>query len=335
MLNPGTFGKNSLLPFIGLVVEFDKQGKNGNQARGQGFGWRYKVRIIGDYSKLDTIDESEIRYAIVMLPTTAGSGGGGRLTTPRIVQGDLVFGYYVNNVDGLPIITGVFPRSSEIDLKKSGSKLWDILSGFWKNIQPGILGNQEVNEHNGVSTPILGDGKSKVDREPGNKNLEQLGLPAEGESKVAEKIKPKTTLPDGTPFTPTHPDKPTHLLEVGESNMETFNDVWAEQKLVESFNNPDKSKSDVLNEYKEQTGSSAATAEAAYNEVRSNEDLRDQQIAAAGVKQDFVDTRSVPTDVVDVDLDVTPPPERYNEDGTETLDYLAWRADLDQSIEFA
>ena len=334
MLDPGTFGKNSLLPFIGLVVEFDSQGE---QAHGQGFGWRYKVRIIGDYSKLDTIKEEEIRYAIVMLPTTAGSGGGGRLTTPRIVQGDLVFGYYANNVDGLPIITGVFPRSSEIDLKKSGSKLWDILSGFWEagNIKPGILGNQEVNEHNGVSTPILGDGKSKVDREPGNKNLEQLGLPAEGESKVAEKIKPKTTLPDGTPFTPTHPDKPTHLLEVGESNMETFNDVWAEQKLVESFNNPDKSKSDALNEYKEQTGSSSATAEAAYNEVRSNEDLRDQQIAAAGVKQDFVDTRSVPTDVVEVDLDSEPAPERYNEDGTETEEYLVWRAELDQSIEFA
>ena len=117
--NQSFFGKGVEF-WLGMIVSFDEQR---SQVSGEkGWGWRYKVRIIGDYSKLDTIKEEEIRYAIVMLPTTAGSGGAGRLTTPRIVQGDLVFGYYSNNVEGLPIITGVFPRSSEIDLKKRWSK---------------------------------------------------------------------------------------------------------------------------------------------------------------------------------------------------------------------
>ncbi len=321
MSDPGTFGKSSLLPFIGLVVEFDNQGK---QSRGQGFGWRYKVRIIGDYSKLDTIKEEEIRYAIVMLPTTAGSGGGGRLTTPRIVQGDLVFGYYANNVDGLPIITGVFPRSSEIDLKKDGAKIWDILSGFWKNIQPGILGNQEVNEHDRVSTPTLGDGKSKVDRNSGKNNLAKLGLDPDGDTGINEHPDPSFKLRDGVEFNITNPGTPTNLLKPNESNMDSFIKVLAEQDLVKNLGDATKSISETLNEYREQTGSTVATAEAALKEVRNNKSLNELKIAAAGLKTKLKASRENLISVVDPNVPWEPAPPQFDDDGEETKDYNTW-----------
>ena len=128
MFDPNTFGKTPLIPFVGMVIGFNSQRK---QISGLGWGWRYKVRIIGDYSEKDTIKEQDIRYAIVMLPTTAGSGGGGRLTPVRIAQGDMVFGFYANGDDGLPIITGVFPRTRFHALKDIQQSVWDKITGWY------------------------------------------------------------------------------------------------------------------------------------------------------------------------------------------------------------
>ena len=151
MFDPGTFGKTPLIPFVGMVIGFNSQRK---QISGLGWGWRYKVRIIGDYSEKDTIKEQDIRYAIVMLPTTAGSGGGGRLTPVRIAQGDMVFGFYANGDDGLPIITGVFPRTRFHALKDIQQSVWDKITGWFGTIQPGVLGRQENNEQGGAAETI-------------------------------------------------------------------------------------------------------------------------------------------------------------------------------------
>jgi len=40
--------------WIGKVVSFDSQA---DQVTGQGWGWRYKVRIMGDYSEKDGIED--------------------------------------------------------------------------------------------------------------------------------------------------------------------------------------------------------------------------------------------------------------------------------------
>ena len=60
MFDPGTFGKTPLIPFVGMVIGFNSQRK---QISGLGWGWRYKVRIIGDYSEKDTIKEQDSRYS--------------------------------------------------------------------------------------------------------------------------------------------------------------------------------------------------------------------------------------------------------------------------------
>ena len=37
-----------------------------------GNGWRYKVRIIGDHSDVDQVDDKDLSYADVLLSTDAG-----------------------------------------------------------------------------------------------------------------------------------------------------------------------------------------------------------------------------------------------------------------------
>ena len=39
-----------------------------------GNGWRYKVRIIGEHSDVDQVDDKDLSYADVLLSTDAGSG---------------------------------------------------------------------------------------------------------------------------------------------------------------------------------------------------------------------------------------------------------------------
>lgn len=278
MFDPSTFGKTPLIPFVGMVIGFNSQRK---QISGLGWGWRYKVRIIGDYSEKDTIKEQDIRYAIVMLPTTAGSGGGGRLTPVRIAQGDMVFGFYANSDDGLPIITGVFPRTRFHALKDIQQSVWDKITGWFGTIQPGVLGRQEINEQGGASTPYLRS-SNKTERTGGEENLKQVGLDPNGDSKLSEIKKPEHVIPNLGSITPTNPDTPTEALEVGQSNNETIAAAMAEQNLINNLNDPTKDKAQVLQEYTSATDSEVSTADAAYEEAKANESLRQQQIAAAG-----------------------------------------------------
>ena len=65
------------------------------QANGEGWAFRYKVRILGyhpdNYSELS---DEDLPWAGVMMPTTAGSGGGGFAQSARINQGDIVVGFF-------------------------------------------------------------------------------------------------------------------------------------------------------------------------------------------------------------------------------------------------
>ena len=64
------YGKTPLESWTGTVVSYDAQK---DQLDG-GWGWRYKVRIMGENTQSDTITSEKIDYAYCLLPTTAGSG---------------------------------------------------------------------------------------------------------------------------------------------------------------------------------------------------------------------------------------------------------------------
>ena len=60
----------------------------------KGWGYRYKVRVLGVHDKDEEIVKSEdLPWAQVMYPVTAGSGGAGSMQTPNIRQGMFVVGF--------------------------------------------------------------------------------------------------------------------------------------------------------------------------------------------------------------------------------------------------
>jgi hypothetical protein len=83
------------------------------QANGEGWAFRYKVRILGyhpdNYSELS---DEDLPWAGVMMPTTAGSGGGGFAQSARINQGDIVVGFFLDGDDAqIPVIMGAFGKT--------------------------------------------------------------------------------------------------------------------------------------------------------------------------------------------------------------------------------
>ena len=145
MLN--NLSKDPPTPFIGTVVDFDFQKE---QVTGVGWGWRYKVALQGFYST--DADKSKIEYALVMMPSTAGSGAADRRQSVRIAQGDTVIGFKYGGDEGISIIFGTIPRPRQVKL---GEGLFDAKSGYYSNLQPkGLFGsNQEFSDCGGHESP--------------------------------------------------------------------------------------------------------------------------------------------------------------------------------------
>ena len=138
------YGKMPLQSWVGKVVSYDAQ----KDQIDDGWGWRYKVRILGDNSDVDQVKDDGLSYAICLLPTTAGSGAAFKLRSVRISQGDMVYGIY--GADGPRMILGVFPRTRQ---STASSGIFGTLSGFTDSLKnTGIL-DGEFNEQIGPATP--------------------------------------------------------------------------------------------------------------------------------------------------------------------------------------
>ena len=138
------YGKTPLESWTGTVVSYDAQK---DQLEG-GWGWRYKVRIMGENTQSDTITSEKIDYAYCLLPTTAGSGGAYKLRSVRISQGDYVYG--VKGGGGPTMIIGVYPRTST---QVPGSGNFENLSGFYGSLKNTGIISGEFNEQIGPATP--------------------------------------------------------------------------------------------------------------------------------------------------------------------------------------
>jgi len=87
----------------------------------QGYGYRAKVRIFGreleDKTSENTTKDEELYMAEVALPVTAGSGHGGLTQTPSLTQGNYVFGFYKDGIEGTePIVFGILPNHAQTRL---------------------------------------------------------------------------------------------------------------------------------------------------------------------------------------------------------------------------
>ena len=168
--NQSFFGKGVEF-WLGMIVKFDKQK---SQTAGMGWGWRYKVRIIGDYSNLDSIEDQEVHTAVALIPTTGGTGGAGKKATIKLTQGDIVFGAFLSPNNNFPVILGALGRTKESSDKakkakesNDNSKLAP-LSGFTDEQQAGLTQDQEHSGQDQIVTPRIreatekGNGKSKA-----------------------------------------------------------------------------------------------------------------------------------------------------------------------------
>ena len=85
------------------------------QANNNGWGNRYKVRILG-YHPLDVAELSndDLPWAQVMFPTTAGSGAAKYAVNPKLRPGDMVIGFFLDGDNAqIPVIMGALGHTSE------------------------------------------------------------------------------------------------------------------------------------------------------------------------------------------------------------------------------
>ena len=184
-------------PFwIGKVVSFEAQKEQTSGVKA--WGIRYKVRLMGDYSDKDDVEDKDIIYATSALGVTDGSGAKNMLKSSKISQGDTVMGIFLSADEQGPIIQNVLPRSA---VEKRGGGKFDAKSGFTDQTVAGLLGNQEFNEQDNVSTPGLKDCKgSRKGRGTGRgiplKGLQKMGIDPNLPAQVNAIKKPLSSVTD-------------------------------------------------------------------------------------------------------------------------------------------
>ena len=126
LFNPGFLGSNFQW-WVGQVADDSSWRKNHQQAKFKdkkdipGWGYRYKVRIIGLHDQdEESIESDQLPWAQVMYPITAGGGQGGAYQSPAIRQGNFVFGFFLDDVDQqVPVIMGILGANAKTEKQKA------------------------------------------------------------------------------------------------------------------------------------------------------------------------------------------------------------------------
>ena len=141
--------------------------KNGSQRTlmgGGSWGYRYRVRMLADYSNKDTVEDNDVFVAQALIPLTAGTGAAERSESINLSQGDMVLGIFLGPDRTAPFILHAFTRGTEVE--DDGSK-FGIESGFTEKVKPGLLEGQESSQTASATYPELkqnankGNGKGK------------------------------------------------------------------------------------------------------------------------------------------------------------------------------
>ena len=168
------FGSNPRY-WIGKVVEVDKNSSQKILMSGGSWGYRYRVRLLADYSKRDTVPDDDVFVAQALAPLTAGTGGAGRFETIKLSQNDMVLGIFLGADDTAPVILHAFIRSELVD---------EIGSGHTKKVQPNaLLKTQETSQTNTPITPIVEEKANKGNGKGRGAPVDQLKNMAGGTDK--------------------------------------------------------------------------------------------------------------------------------------------------------
>ena len=122
-------------------------GKFESKDQNPGWGYRYKVRIIGLHDQGETeISSDKLPWAQVMYPVTGGGGQANAAATANLSQGMMVFGFFLDGQEQqVPVIMGVLGNNIQTPLATT------IKDNRVTNNQPGSLATS------GVATPADGN----------------------------------------------------------------------------------------------------------------------------------------------------------------------------------
>lgn len=191
LYNPGFLGENFNW-WIGQIATDSVwrdnilSGKYENRYQNPAWGYRYKVRIIGLHDQGETVIPSEnLPWAQVMYPVTTGGGQGNSVATANLRQGMMVFGFFLDDLQQVPVIMGVLGNNIQTQLSTT------IGDNKVTNTQPGSLaksgyssdakGNTDPNRtvpHNGLDPvrPGVSPEAALLTPQSGIK-LDKYGLP--------------------------------------------------------------------------------------------------------------------------------------------------------------
>ena len=159
-------------------------------------GMQVKVAIMG-YHPTDTsvVRDEDIQYAQILLPVTAGNGGGNMNQTVSLSVGTAVYGKFTDgSARQQPMILGQFPLTSKT---RYGKGRFEAKDGFGGNLKPGnLLGRDTalgLNTRPCVPRALpKGSGSDKTaKRETDKEALKAAGIDPDGEPKVGEVKKPE------------------------------------------------------------------------------------------------------------------------------------------------
>ena len=214
LIKSNFIGRDSFRWWVGQIAPIESLRK---QNKGEGWGNRYKVRILGyhPFSKEDLPDK-DLPFATVILPPTAGTGSANFVTAVRLRPGDVVMGFFLDGDNGqLPVIFGAFGRTKDVS-NAAASIGFEPFTGYSKNIrQPdGTLPKTETNEKgekdSAKSTRNVDEKKiKKLNEEKKKKNEEKK---KKGEALEVEEVGTSSNL--GASLTPANDCDDTFLSEM-------------------------------------------------------------------------------------------------------------------------
>tara|TARA_B100000131_G_scaffold41711_1_gene37567 strand:- start:6909 stop:7823 length:915 start_codon:yes stop_codon:yes gene_type:complete len=278
--------------WIGKIVKFSAQR---SIQSGESWGWRYKVRIIGDYSNLDSVDDKDVHTAVALIPTTGGTGGAGKASSVRLTQGDVVFGAFLAPDNNFPVIIGALGRTR--NLKKPDDTKLGNQSGYTDKQKAGLTEGQE---HTGQDQQVtrklqrkgeMGNGKTK--ESPTNNGLEKVNGGLSDENQIDAVPDPSLTKEEIIERPSNWVDKPSNELQPGETNDEILREVAQFNEQEKAFmedRDPrplDIKFKDIVSDVKSEFSDTASNLESTFESIASNFDESDLKDAMNATKEEL------------------------------------------------
>ena len=172
LFNPGFLGSHFLW-WVGQIAPSENWRGNQESCRFEepsdipGWGFRYKVRIMGLHGKDEdeegdstSFPNDQLPWAQVMYPVTAGGGQGGAFTTPNLRQGNFVFGFFLDGQDQqVPVIMGVLGNNAKTEIPDLKSHIFAPMSGYANasEDESNVLAREVTDPKSTATTETSGD----------------------------------------------------------------------------------------------------------------------------------------------------------------------------------